>query len=147
MKAAMKFRVRSEGHSAEIQRALFAMGYRWDWGMGGSVVQETEHPFLYANKDGSICYSTVGSDLFFAKESGTLSDVVGGSIWPLAEFTAGSPEVKQLDLRPRHIAEQQRMAEIVEAIQRYVAEYKHIPDEWLRELTDLNINILTTEKN
>ena len=49
------------------------------------------------------------------------------------------PPVKPpLSLRPKHIVDRERMQEILEAMQRYVAEGKKIPAEWLGELDDLN---------
>lgn len=144
----MKFRVRDEAHSVEIQQALFAQGFGWcDI---GKRPQHTDMPHLYTSCDEygkNIRYTSHASSDFFETCEHLECVVVDGVIVPVDEITTFKPEeVPPLGLRPRHIAEQQRMMEIVEAMQRYVAEHKHMPVEWLCELSDLNNNTLINEK-
>lgn len=47
-----------------------------------------------------------------------------------------------LGLVPRNIANNLRMKEIILAMNRYVADNKKIPSEWINELVDLNDYIL-----
>lgn len=47
-----------------------------------------------------------------------------------------------LGLVPRSIANNLRMKEIILAMNRYVADNKKIPSEWINELVDLNDYIL-----
>lgn len=47
-----------------------------------------------------------------------------------------------LGLRPRCIANTFRMQEILDAMQRYCAEAKKIPVEWLEELSTLNMEVV-----
>src|SRR5690606_5996671 len=63
----MKFLVKDEEHSKQIQKALFGLGYRW-WNSGDSAkeIMHTEEQALYAEPDGSIAHSD--RDYFFSRD-------------------------------------------------------------------------------
>ena len=48
----MKFRVKDEDHSKQIQEYLFSLGYHW--GEHGRSVDYTDAPFLFTNRRGYI---------------------------------------------------------------------------------------------
>jgi hypothetical protein len=61
-------------------------------------------------------------------------------------LTAGIAEMQQptkppLGLRPRWIAEEERLLEIIEAGNRYLKAGKAIPKPWLKEMAELVKNI------
>lgn len=47
------------------------------------------------------------------------------------------PEKPPLGLKPRHVHDMERFVEIADAIHRYLAAGKSIPDEWIEELNDI----------
>ena len=79
----MKFRVRDEEHSKQIQETLFGLGYKWATGEPG--VNYTYCQYLYTNNDGDLCYGTT-EEFFdgkvFHKEH-TIKPVEGFEIVPV----------------------------------------------------------------
>ena len=50
----MKFVVKSQEHSAAIQKVLFKMGYNWVY--GGNDVENKDKPYLCANRHGYVSW-------------------------------------------------------------------------------------------
>lgn len=61
---AMKFRVKNEEHSKQIQEKLFEMGY--EWGSCGAYVSYTYSHDLFTSSAGNISYAN--SEMWFAKQ-------------------------------------------------------------------------------
>lgn len=146
-----KFRVNSPEHSKEIQNALFDLGY--DWRMGGDkTYRHVYDEFLfcddvhtYRNKSISFC----STEEFFVNNENTEAWIVNGKIVTvhpasLPKETIQPKEVVKspLGLRPKHIVDSERTAEILQAMFRYNSDNIAIPSEWLTEL----INIMNFEK-
>lgn len=62
---AMKFRVRDEEHSAQIQEYLYSEGYRWG-STNMQLPRHTHQKYLFANADGTIAHGM--SDGYFEKD-------------------------------------------------------------------------------
>lgn len=50
----MRFKVNSPEHSAQIQKALFSLGYKWS---EGATVQYCDRQYLFGDEDGSVLHS------------------------------------------------------------------------------------------
>ena len=63
----MKFLVKDEEHSKQIQKALFDLGYAWWSGWGDTkTIIHTDAQALYTEPDGSIAYSD--GEYFFSPD-------------------------------------------------------------------------------
>lgn len=51
----MRFEVNSPEHSAQIQKALFSMGYKWS--SRGTTVQFCDRKYLFTDEDGYILHA------------------------------------------------------------------------------------------
>lgn len=79
--------------------------------------------------------------------SNTVSFNTGACTWGFSQFprdfepvTAKSEQPKPpLGLRPWHIADAARVVEILDAMKRYTAEHKPIPEEWMEELIEKTV--------
>lgn len=60
----MKFRVRDEEHSKQIQDYLFSLGYSWQT-IDNIPYRYLSTSYLYARSSGGIGWSEEGSDIFF----------------------------------------------------------------------------------
>ena len=85
----MKFLVKDEEHSRQIQKALFGLGYKW-WCIGGAVkeIMHTGTQALYADSDGAITHSD--RDYFFSQNvedipEYTVKEVVSYEIVPVKD--------------------------------------------------------------
>ena len=59
---AMKFRVKNEQHSMEIQKCLFELGYSWAY--NPTTQKHLDEPYLFCG-DGQISYGDCASGAFF----------------------------------------------------------------------------------
>jgi len=145
----IKIRVKDAEHCRKIQEHLFKLGCRWEsaTGMAGVVKHLEDASYLYVYADGLILYSDSYTDEdYFKKHQNTehtFSDEEIGYKPLLPEVDMSKcppmPSVKPpLGLRPKYIVDKERMQEILEAMERYVAEEKKIPTDWFNELEDLN---------
>ena len=50
----MRFKVNSPEHSAQIQKALFSLGYKW---LGGTTVQCCDKQYLFGDEDGYLLHA------------------------------------------------------------------------------------------
>lgn len=99
----MKFLVKDEEHSKQIQKALFGLGYRWNnWGNVKEIIRDTQA--LYAEPDGTITYS--GRDYFFHPDvedipEYTVKEVVSYEVVPVKDeeiIELGGKVYKKADL-------------------------------------------------
>lgn len=138
----MKFEVNGAAHSALIQAQLFNLGYYWEMGwVAEKTAQYQNAQYLYADIDGVIKYGTE-KEYFEEANQFKTCHLVDGIIVPvevLKELTEPAPkEVEQpIGLRPIHAVAQDRLKEILEAMLRYAAAGKSIPDEWDNEYDEL----------
>ena len=65
------------------------------------------------------------------------SEIIGYTITELPKQPAEKGVKPPLGLRPRWAVEESRMYEIMEAMKRYSADSKPVPENWLNELDDL----------
>lgn len=127
----MKFRVRNEQHSEEIQDALFAKGYKWCY---SNRYCNTEARFLFTYNNGNLTHDLC--EQHFDDHQNREHVVFGGVIYSVDEMAGVG--TSSIGLRPKHIAEGQRKWEILCAITRYVEDAKKVPQEWLEEFSELN---------
>jgi hypothetical protein len=134
----MKFKILSQGHSAEIQNVLFVLGYRWNYGK--DKVQHTNMQYLYAHDDGAIRH---GSDEeYFNDYPYEEYILVAGGILPKAFDTETHPAIMNnlgiTSFRPRKVATIERMQEIVAAMNNCLTHQIAISEECMSELVELN---------
>lgn len=137
----MKFRVRDEEHSKQIQEALFTEGYGWGMGLSKEV-DNTYKLYLYTDDDSDLFYGTQAD--YFDRSTHIECELYCGVIRPVEvmpqptrcpPMPAGTPP---LGLKPRYLVEAIRLQEIISAMARYAVDRKQIPHEWIEELISLN---------
>lgn len=133
---AMKFRVKDEQHSKEIQEALFAAGYGWG-GKMTTTIENEDASFLYAEKDGYLLYSNeYSSDGFFDNEPHEETVLFNGFFFPaLMKPTAEQPAEKSL-VRTRKQFLQERQVELLRAMLADAEEGKMISYDYASELAE-----------
>lgn len=144
----IKIRIKNPEHSAAVQNKLFEIGARW---IGAAAkVGCTNSPYLYLD-DGLISYGGTSEEYFLNDDNKEVFLVNGEfsefpeDYQPLpfhqGEVIIKSPTKPPVALRPRYLANLQRMEEILEAMTRYVEAKKRIPSDWLTEFDSLNQGI------
>lgn len=134
---AMKFRVKDEQHSKEIQEALFAAGYGWG-GRKTTAVENEEKPFLYAEKDGYILYSDeYSAETFFNRQPNEETVLFMGSfVSANAAVRLLAPAEKKPLVRTRKQFLQERQVELLRAMLADAEEGKMISDDYASELAE-----------
>lgn len=134
---AMKFRVRDEQHSKEIQEALFEEGYSWHIEDVKLFMLSAE--YLFANVYSTNKYITYGNTYIdFQNQPCEECVVTNGVISSVACKQTQQAKNMPIGLRPKAIAEALRKVEVLEAIVRYVEAAEKVPQEWLEEFIELN---------
>jgi len=96
---AMKFRVKDEQHSKEIQEKLFSLGYKW---YSGDDAQFTKQPFLYAADDEMlITYSDSYDEDYFNLEPHTLCVLLDGEFVPVDSVSEEVVQVSDSKVNPK----------------------------------------------
>jgi hypothetical protein len=155
----MKFRIRDEQHSKDIQEALFKEGYVWGCDDFDGSPMHTEKGFLtaypmwmkvyyletegcfidHSNPEHFLLYGKIVTKEEYEtakKDWEGAEAVIFGDAVEVAAQPSQEPHVSPL--RPRSVVNALRLREVIDAIQRYVYADKVVPEEWLDELRDLN---------
>ena len=149
----IKIRIKNPEHSACVQKKLFEMGFEWSW--AGAYVKYAEEAFLYAKLHGGdkiLSYSSCENHfknhshefkehIFTDEEIGYFPEGYQTLSHHQGEVIIKNPSKPPVALRPRYLANLQRMEEILEAMARYVEAKKRIPSDWLTEFDSLNQGI------
>lgn len=89
----MKFRIQSPEHSAEVQRALFALGYVWGGnayaGMSPEYVMYADKGNLFVNR-GLIQTAAGTNDAYFDADPNPEYVLVDGEIKPASSGQGGA---------------------------------------------------------
>lgn len=138
----MKFRVSDEAQSKRIQDALFALGYGWTMSLTKEY-ENTDKPFLYAERDGRIMHSGPYNDGFFENEEQPEYVEYLGLIFPLvkkpdltATLSLEALVKDALTVRPRKQFLQDRQVELLKAMLADAEEGKMINDDYASELAE-----------
>lgn len=131
-----KFRVESENHCVEIQKALFALGYSW-YNLDGDYIHRNA-AYLYADDvNGGKCISFGTTEAMYANDKNKEAWLVNGVIVTDKEFQKQEIQNPPIGLRPKAFADAERTDEILEAMMRYTKHGKEIPFSWYSELGNI----------
>lgn len=133
----MKFYVKNDEHSKEVQDALRKLGYDWEHETYKGKYMFTNQPVLWANSTTKAIYVSYSEAEIDIPEDAVACKVDYGCVVYVERHMPTVAEKPPIGLRPRKIVAQDRLVEILEAMLRYANEGKVIPDEWDNEYDEL----------
>lgn len=119
---------KGEGEFRRLEAILVAEGYKWCSGHTYLQWVTFYNEGVITVRKGEMSYC----DIEYYRNH--IEDYAG---LEMIDKLAPKPAAPPSGLRPKSLVDRNRILEITEAMQRYVAEGKEVPAEWLAELADL----------